>query len=96
MIKIISLCCLLISANIFAQQPLMMPQNIKKAFTNETRSADGKPGKKYWQNHGDGRPALCVAQRSRGMRHGGAGVKQRVNYASSPRRARSRIRAAAP
>ncbi len=52
MTKIISLCFVLISANIFAQQPLMMPQNIKKAFTNETRSADGKPGKKYWQNHG--------------------------------------------
>ena len=52
MIKIISLCFVLISANIFAQQPLMMPQNIKKAFTNQTRSADGKPGKKYWQNHG--------------------------------------------
>ncbi len=52
MTKIISLCCLFISANVFAQQPLMMPQNIRKAFTNETRSADGKPGKKYWQNHG--------------------------------------------
>ena len=50
--KIISLCCLFVSANIFAQQPLMMPQNIKKAYTNETRSADGKPGSKYWQNHG--------------------------------------------
>jgi hypothetical protein len=35
-----------------AQQQLMMPGNIKKAFTNETRSADGKPGSKYWQNKG--------------------------------------------
>ena len=50
--KIISFCCLFITANTFAQSPLMMPQNIKKTYTNETRSADGKPGKKYWQNHG--------------------------------------------
>ncbi len=50
--KIISFCCLFIVANTFAQTQLMMPQNIKKAFTNETRSADGKPGSKYWQNHG--------------------------------------------
>lgn len=65
MIKIISLCCLLISANIFAQQPLMMPQNIKKAFTNETRSADGKPGKKYWQNHGKYNINVSVAPPSK-------------------------------
>lgn len=50
--KIISFCCLFFVANTFAQNPLMMPQNIKKAYTNETRSADGKPGKKYWQNRG--------------------------------------------
>ena len=65
MIKIISLCCLLISANIFAQQPLMMPQNIKKAFTNETRSADGKHGKKYWQNHGKYNINVSVAPPSK-------------------------------
>ena len=65
MIKIISLCCILISANIFAQQPLMMPQNIKKAFTNETRSADGKPGKKYWQNHGKYNINVSVAPPSK-------------------------------
>lgn len=65
MIKIISFCCILISANIFAQQPLMMPQNIKKAFTNETRSADGKPGKKYWQNHGKYNINVSVAPPSK-------------------------------
>ncbi len=36
--------------NTLAQQPLFMPQNVKKAYDNETRSADGKPGKNYWQN----------------------------------------------
>ena len=38
--------------NALAQQPLFVPQNVKKAYTNETRSADGKPGKNYWQNTG--------------------------------------------
>jgi hypothetical protein len=31
-------------------QPLYMPRDVKKAFQNNTRSADGKPGKNYWQN----------------------------------------------
>lgn len=35
----------------FAQE-LYMPRNIKEAYAKETRSMDGKPGKKYWQNHG--------------------------------------------
>jgi Peptidase family M1 domain len=34
------------------QKNLAMPQNIQKAYTNQTRSADGKPGSKYWQNFG--------------------------------------------
>ena len=29
-----------------------MPRNIKQAFDKGTRSADGKPGKNYWQNTG--------------------------------------------
>ena len=37
--------------NNFAQE-LYMPRNIKQAYTNETRSKDGKPGTNYWQNHG--------------------------------------------
>jgi len=50
--KILTFVCLLIITQATAQQPLFMPQNIKKAFNNETRSMDGKPGKKYWQNYG--------------------------------------------
>jgi hypothetical protein len=41
---------LIISLKIMAQKPLFMPQNIKKAYENNTRSMDGKPGEKYWQN----------------------------------------------
>ncbi|WP_423146394.1 M1 family metallopeptidase [Rubrolithibacter danxiaensis] len=33
-------------------QQLYMPRNIKAAYKSGTRSADGKPGKNYWQNHG--------------------------------------------
>ncbi|QSB28421.1 M1 family metallopeptidase [Flavobacterium sp. CLA17] len=33
-------------------QELYMPRNIKEAYEKGTRSKDGKPGKKYWQNHG--------------------------------------------
>ena len=29
-----------------------MPRDIQRAYRNETRSPDGRPGKKYWQNHG--------------------------------------------
>jgi len=39
------------SYNLFAQE-LYMPRDVKQAFKNETRSADGKPGRNYWQNHG--------------------------------------------
>jgi hypothetical protein len=44
------LAALFCTATLYAQQPLFMPGNIQKAYTSETRSADGKPGKKYWQN----------------------------------------------
>jgi hypothetical protein len=31
-------------------QDLYMPRDIRYSFKNQTRSADGKPGKNYWQN----------------------------------------------
>jgi hypothetical protein len=33
-------------------QSLYMPRDIKQAYTKGTRSPDGKPGSKYWQNFG--------------------------------------------
>lgn len=33
-------------------QDLYMPRNIKQAYREGTRSMDGLPGKKYWQNYG--------------------------------------------
>ncbi len=34
----------------FAQNELNIPVNIQDAFKKETRTADGRPGKNYWQN----------------------------------------------
>ncbi|MBB4634344.1 hypothetical protein FHS01_000350 [Longimicrobium terrae] len=35
-----------------AQQQLYMPRSIRQAFNEGTRSPDGRPGAKYWQNRG--------------------------------------------
>ncbi|WP_374949025.1 M1 family metallopeptidase [Mucilaginibacter sp.] len=37
---------------VYAQQGLYMPREIKQAYVKGTRSADGKPGARYWQNRG--------------------------------------------
>ncbi len=49
----------LIAAALFAAagqqlyaQNLYMPRDIVNAYTKQTRAADGKPGKNYWQNKG--------------------------------------------
>lgn len=49
---------LIIQAN---AQELYMPRDIKKAYHNGTRSADGKPGKNYWQNFGRYNISITVA-----------------------------------
>ena len=41
---------LLITCLINAQSELHIPKEIQKAYKNDTRSKDGKPGIKYWQN----------------------------------------------
>ncbi|MBX7170232.1 MAG: M1 family metallopeptidase [Pyrinomonadaceae bacterium] len=43
---------LIFGINLIAQD-LYIPRNVKEAYQNETRSMDGKPGKKYWQNSAD-------------------------------------------
>jgi hypothetical protein len=50
----------LLSANTTQAQELYMPRNIKHAYQKGTRSPDGKPGKQYWQNHGQYQIALTV------------------------------------
>src|SRR6476646_10075789 len=44
---------LLLSAPTLAQQPLPVPLNLQATFAKGTRSADGQPGPKYWQNSAD-------------------------------------------
>lgn len=61
------LICLVATANAHAQQTIFMPQNIRKAYSNETRSMDGKPGKKYWQNTGHYTINVAVAPPSKAV-----------------------------
>lgn len=45
---------IILSAAVSAQKSsLYIPKNIIKAYEKETRSYDGRPGKKYWVNHTD-------------------------------------------
>jgi len=39
------------SSRAASAQPLYQPRAIKEAYANGTRSPDGRPGPKYWQNH---------------------------------------------
>src|SRR3954447_12475917 len=48
----------------FGQQ-LYMPRNVARAVANGTRSTDGKPGPKYWQNKGVYNISLNVAPPNR-------------------------------
>lgn len=43
---------IVISSAFAHSQDLYIPRNIKQAYSNETRSPDGRPGSKYWQNYG--------------------------------------------
>ncbi len=47
---LIRLSIFLSSFFIYSQSDLYIPKEIQKAYKNETRSKDGKPGGKYWQN----------------------------------------------
>ncbi len=42
----------IISLQTLQAQDLYIPRDVQQAYKNETRSIDGKPGKKYWQNYG--------------------------------------------
>lgn len=44
--------CMLLGAQVSEAQELYMPRNVHNAIENGTRTADGAPGKNYWQNKG--------------------------------------------
>jgi Peptidase family M1 domain len=50
--------------NLFAQD-LYMPRNVTQAYKTGTRSADGKPGKNYWQNSGNYNIKIAVNPETR-------------------------------
>ncbi|MBS1509726.1 MAG: M1 family metallopeptidase [Bacteroidetes bacterium] len=51
MFRCLTFLSLLAAVTAGAQTTLPIPTNIQKAYNKNTRSADGKPGKNYWQNH---------------------------------------------
>ncbi len=56
---------ILLFANTVSAQELYMPRNIKAAYDNGTRSLDGKPGKRYWQNKGKYDMQLTVTPKTK-------------------------------
>jgi hypothetical protein len=61
-------------------QSLYMPGDIQRAYKNETRSADGRPGKKYWQNHGRYSISITALPPDRTV----TGTEQIVYFNNSP------------
>ncbi|MFL6375036.1 MAG: M1 family metallopeptidase [Pyrinomonadaceae bacterium] len=59
---IVFIASLVVSA---AAQQLYIPRNVARAYAAGTRSPDGKPGPKYWQNKGVYNISLSVAPPSR-------------------------------
>ena len=71
------LCLVLLQAD---AQTLTMPTEIQQAYTNGTRSLSGKPGKKYWENHGHYHIALTVMPPDNTVK----GVEQITYFNNSP------------
>ena len=59
---------------------LKMPKEIKKAYTNNTRSYDGKPGINYWQNYSDYKIKAEIEPVTRLLK----GSEQIIYYNNSP------------
>lgn len=49
---ILLMICFVTVGGYMKAQTLYTPRNVKEAYKKGTRSPDGKPGKKYWQNYG--------------------------------------------
>jgi len=69
MIRFFYTCILIMSAFTIARaQSLYMPRNIETAYKNGTRSADGLPAGKYWQNYGRYNITVTAAPPSRSIK----------------------------
>jgi hypothetical protein len=70
-------CLVLVQAQ---AQDLYVPRDIKRAYKNETRSPDGRPGKKYWENHGHYTISITALPPDRTVK----GVEQITYFNNSP------------
>ncbi|MBO9635997.1 MAG: M1 family metallopeptidase [Chitinophagaceae bacterium] len=61
-------------------QSLYTPADIRKAYAKGTRSKDGKPGKRYWQNKGRYNIVLNIAPPDRTI----SGLEEIVYFNNSP------------
>ena len=61
-----------------AAQPLPQPRAVRRAFAAGTRSADGRPGPRYWQNHGRYAITLTVLPPDRTVRG-----SEQITYANN-------------
>lgn len=60
-----ALSALMLSAFTLQAQDLYKPRNVKAAYEKGTRSTDGKPGRNYWQNHGNYQIDLTVTPQTK-------------------------------
>ncbi|NML21377.1 M1 family metallopeptidase [Pseudoflavitalea sp. G-6-1-2] len=61
-------------------QNLYMPRDVQQAYKNGTRSADGHPGKKYWQNKARYNIAVTATPPNRTIR----GTEEIIYFNTSP------------
>jgi len=61
-------------------QTLTMPPEIQQAYTKGTRSLSGKPGKKYWENHGHYNISVTLSPPDRNI----SGIEAITYFNNSP------------
>ncbi len=71
---------LLLGSAIAKAQTLTLPPEVQKAYDNGTRSLNGKPGKKYWENHGRYTISVSMAPPNKTI----TGVEQITYFNNSP------------
>ena len=74
------ICLYLVSFTAFAQQALVAPASIQKAYINGTRDISGKPGKEYWQNRANYKLKINFNPSSREIK----GIAEIVYFNNSP------------
>jgi hypothetical protein len=71
---------LLLGSAMAKAQTLTLPPEVQKAYDNGTRSLNGKPGKKYWENHGRYNISVSMAPPNKTI----TGIEQITYFNNSP------------